>query len=571
MAARAPAGPVFRVPGVWVGGAQPEALAADLFRRREQGRLFLRRAAQGLRAHLGLVRFRQHLSAPLGHAARDAARIRHRHRVRPWHRTVARAGADGIGAVRPLHQGAERHATRDSRADLCRLVRTGYRVQGRARRHVGVLHRLLQRVPGRAGSELHRGGECAHPRRERPAAAAPRLRAKRDELGLCEPAQFGWTRVRRRGGRRVPGLVARRGLPHPAGGRHLRHQRRFCRHSCPYGICAAAGVGGRAGGAAPAGLAAAGRRNREDLMRWPLLLAALLASAVVAQPYPSRPVKVVVPFPPGATPDIVARPLSARLQDALGQPFVVENRSGAGGNIGTEGVAKAPADGYTLLVSINGPVATNKYLYRSLPYDPDKDLAPISLLATAPQMLVVVPELKLEGLRAFIDYARSHPGRISYASVGSGSASHLTMELLKSEARIEAVHVPYRGFPPAVTDMLAGNIQAMFAIIPGGLPHVKAGKMKGPSVPAHNTTPPSPHPRAARRGSVRAPARCAPSAAAPTANGSRFPDRAMRVARPAAGESPSSRRAASATPRGAGPRPARCSRPRQSPRCGNSA
>ncbi len=227
-------------------------------------------------------------------------------------------------------------------------------------------------------------------------------------------------------------------------------------------------------------------------MRWPLLLAALLASAVVAQPYPSRPVKVVVPFPPGATPDIVARTLSARLQDALGQPFVVENRSGAGGNIGTEVVAKAPADGYTLLVSINGPVATNKYLYRSLPYDPDKDLAPISLLATAPQMLVVVPELKLEGLRAFIDYARSHPGRISYASVGSGSASHLTMELLKSEARIEAVHVPYRGFPPAVTDMLAGNIQAMFAIIPGVLPHVKAGKMKGLAVTALKRSPLAP-------------------------------------------------------------------------------
>jgi tripartite-type tricarboxylate transporter receptor subunit TctC len=239
-------------------------------------------------------------------------------------------------------------------------------------------------------------------------------------------------------------------------------------------------------------MAAARRRNREDLMRWTLLLAALLASAAVAQPYPSRLVKVVVPFPPGATPDIVARTLAARLQDALGQPFVVENRTGAGGNIGTEVVAKAPADGYTLLVSINGPVATNKYLYRSLPYDPDRDLAPISLLAAAPQMLVVVPELKLEGLRAFIDYARSHPGRISYGSVGSGSASHLTMELLKSEARIEAVHVPYRGFPPAVTDMLAGNIQAMFAIIPGVLPHVKAGKMKGLAVTALKRSPLAP-------------------------------------------------------------------------------
>jgi tripartite-type tricarboxylate transporter receptor subunit TctC len=219
-------------------------------------------------------------------------------------------------------------------------------------------------------------------------------------------------------------------------------------------------------------------------MRWALLLAALLAMAAGAQSYPSRPVKVVVPLPPGSTPDIVGRTLSARLQEAFGQPFVVENRSGAGGNIGTDAVAKAPADGYTLLVSINGPVATNKYLYRSLPYDPDKDLAPISLLASAPQMLVVVPELKLENLRGFIEYARGSPGRISYGSVGSGSASHLTMELLKNEAKIEAVHVPYRGFPPAVTDMLAGNIQAMFAIIPGVLPHVKAGRMKALAVTA---------------------------------------------------------------------------------------
>ena len=217
-------------------------------------------------------------------------------------------------------------------------------------------------------------------------------------------------------------------------------------------------------------------------MRWALLLLLALCTAASAQPYPVRPVKLVVPFPPGSTPDIVGRTLAARLQETFAQPVVVENRSGAGGNIGTEAVAKAPADGYTLLIGINGPVATNKFLYSSLPYDPQKDLAPISLLASAPQMLVVVPELKLDSFAAFVDYARSHPGRISYASVGSGSASHLTMELLKNEAKIYAVHIPYRGFPPAVTDMLAGNIQAMFAIIPGVLPHVKAGRMKALAV-----------------------------------------------------------------------------------------
>ena len=219
-------------------------------------------------------------------------------------------------------------------------------------------------------------------------------------------------------------------------------------------------------------------------MRWAGLLALVISAAAAAQAYPSRPVKVVVPFPPGSTPDIVGRTLSSKLQESFGQPFVVENRTGAGGNIGTEAVAKAPADGYMLLIGITGPVATNKYLYRSLPYDPDKDLAPISLLASAPQMLVVVPELKVDTFRAFIDYARTNPGRISYGSVGSGSASHLTMELLKSEAKFYAVHIPYRGFPPAVTDMLAGNIHAMFAIIPGVLPHVRAGKMKALAVTA---------------------------------------------------------------------------------------
>ena len=227
-------------------------------------------------------------------------------------------------------------------------------------------------------------------------------------------------------------------------------------------------------------------------MRWLALLLPLLCTVAMAQPYPSHPVKVIVPFPPGSTPDIVGRTLAAKLQDAFGQPFVVENRTGAGGNIGTEAVAKAPADGYTLLIGITGPIATNKYLYKSLPYDPEKDLAPISLLASAPQMLVVTPQLNVDTFRAFIDHARAHPGKISYGSVGSGSASHLTMELLKSETKIDVVHVPYRGFPPAVTDMLAGNIQAMFAIIPGVLPHVRAGKMKALAVTALKRSPLAP-------------------------------------------------------------------------------
>jgi tripartite-type tricarboxylate transporter receptor subunit TctC len=222
------------------------------------------------------------------------------------------------------------------------------------------------------------------------------------------------------------------------------------------------------------------------MQAWPkavlLMVMLVLPWAVPAQTYPSKPVKVVIPYPPGSTPDIVGRTLSRKLQESLGQPFVVENRTGAGGNIGAEAVAKAPADGYTLLIGINGPAAINKFLYKNLSYDSDRDLTPVSLLASSPQMLVVTPAVRAGNFREFIEHARASPGRLSYGSVGSGSASHLTMELLKNDAKLFIVHIPYRGFPPAVTDMLGGNIDTMFAIIPAVLPQVRAGKMKALAV-----------------------------------------------------------------------------------------
>ena len=217
-----------------------------------------------------------------------------------------------------------------------------------------------------------------------------------------------------------------------------------------------------------------------------LLLLSALHAGVGAQAYPSKPVRVVVPYPAGSTPDIIGRVLSERLQAAFGQPFLVENRSGAGGNIGAEAVTKAAGDPHVLLIGGNGPVAINKHLYKQLTFDPDKDLVPVSLLASAPQMLVVKATLEASDFRSFVEHARRNPDRLSYASVGGGSASHLTMELLKSHARIALVHVPYRGFPPAVTDMLGGSIDAMFAIIPAVLPHVRAGKMKGLAVTGLN-------------------------------------------------------------------------------------
>jgi tripartite-type tricarboxylate transporter receptor subunit TctC len=212
------------------------------------------------------------------------------------------------------------------------------------------------------------------------------------------------------------------------------------------------------------------------------LAAAALASGAAAQGYPSKPIRLIVPFPGGSTPDTVARSLAQKLNEAWGQPIVVENKTGAGGNIGTAEAAKSAPDGYTLVIGINGPVAVNKALYKSLPYDPESDLQPISLLAVGAQMLAIHPSVPATNLKEFVEYARKNPGKISYGSVGAGSGSHLTMELFKSQAKIDMVHVPYRGFPPVVQDLLSGNLQATFAIIPAVLPNVTAGKLKGIAV-----------------------------------------------------------------------------------------
>ena len=216
-----------------------------------------------------------------------------------------------------------------------------------------------------------------------------------------------------------------------------------------------------------------------------LLLAialSLIATSALAQAYPAKPIRLVVPFPAGSTPDIVGRALGQKLAEAWRQPVVVDNKTGACGNIGTAEAAHAAPDGYTLLIGINGPIAVNKALYDKLPYDPEKDLKPISLLAAAPQLLTVHPSVPANNLKEFIAYVHANPDKLSYGSVGSGSASHLTMELLKSQAKLAIVHVPYRGFPPVVQDLLAGQLQATFAIIPAVLPHIKAGKLKALAV-----------------------------------------------------------------------------------------
>ena len=218
------------------------------------------------------------------------------------------------------------------------------------------------------------------------------------------------------------------------------------------------------------------------------LLLAVCAGACAAQPYPSKPVRLIVPFPVGSTPDIVARTLGQKLADAWGQPVIIDNKPGAGGNIGTAEAARALRDGYTLLIGSNGPIAVNQAMYKDLPYNAAKDLKPISLLAAAPQILAVHPSVPATDLKQFVEHARANPDKLSYGSVGAGSASHLTMELLKSQAKVSLVHVPYKGFPAVVQDLLSGQIQATFAIVPAVLPQIRNGRLKGLAVTSAKRT-----------------------------------------------------------------------------------
>ena len=196
-----------------------------------------------------------------------------------------------------------------------------------------------------------------------------------------------------------------------------------------------------------------------------------------AQDFPSKPVHIVVPVQ-GGTMDLLARLVAPQLSESLGQPVLVETRAGAGGNIGTDFVAKSAPDGYTLLVGFNGPLAINVTLFDKLPFDPVRDLAPITLAVSAPQFLVVHPSVPVSSVAEFVAYAKGFREPLSYGSIGVGGASHLTMEMFKSAAGLELVHVPYKGSAPAVNDLLAGTVPVAF-LVPGNvLPYVKAGRMK---------------------------------------------------------------------------------------------
>ena len=219
--------------------------------------------------------------------------------------------------------------------------------------------------------------------------------------------------------------------------------------------------------------------QRRLLLRTAAASAATLALPAVAQAWPSRPIRLVIPFPPGSSPDIVGRLIAEPLAAVLGQPVVIDNKPGAGGNLGTGLVAKAEPDGHTLLFTIQGPLVTAPLLSKALPYDPVRELAPVTLVATSPNLLVVDPKLGADTLADFIRIAKAKKGELNYGSVGNGSAAHLAMELFKRRAGVDLVHVPYQGFPQVVNAILAGQVQAGF-MVPGiAMGQVRAGKLRG--------------------------------------------------------------------------------------------
>jgi tripartite-type tricarboxylate transporter receptor subunit TctC len=221
-----------------------------------------------------------------------------------------------------------------------------------------------------------------------------------------------------------------------------------------------------------------------------LAVALLFPGTLAAQTdtYPSRPIKIVVAFTAGGTTDIIARIVGKKLTDAWGQQVIIDNRPGAGGNLGSNVVAKSPPDGYTLLIGSVGPLAINATLYPNMPYDHLKDFVPICLVASVPNMLVVHPSVPVHSVKDLVDLARTKPGSLNYGSTGNGTTGHLSGELMNERAGINLVHVPYRG-ATAVTDLLGGQVQLMFATIPSVIQHVRAGTLRAIAVTSSRRSP----------------------------------------------------------------------------------
>jgi tripartite-type tricarboxylate transporter receptor subunit TctC len=203
-----------------------------------------------------------------------------------------------------------------------------------------------------------------------------------------------------------------------------------------------------------------------------------LAMPAAAQNYPDRVVRIVNPFPPGGSVDVLARILAQKLSENLGQQFIIETRTGGGGNVGAEMVAKSDPDGYTLLFTAPGPLVVNQTLYARLPFDPARDFAPVALFAIAPIVLMVNPDIPANNVQELIAYAKARPGQLNFGSAGNGSTPHLNGELFKTMAHIDIVHVPYRGTGPAMNDLIGGHIQMFFDLLPASLPQIESRKVR---------------------------------------------------------------------------------------------
>jgi tripartite-type tricarboxylate transporter receptor subunit TctC len=227
------------------------------------------------------------------------------------------------------------------------------------------------------------------------------------------------------------------------------------------------------------------RNIRRVLVLLVAVLAALAAPFTFAQSaanYPAKPVRLVVPFPAGGTTDILARAVAQKLSEAWGRQMIVDNRPGAGGNIGSDLVAKSAPDGYTLLMGTVSTHAINPSLYKNMPYDHVKDFAPVILVAGVPNVLVVNPSLPVHSVPELIAYAKANPGKLNFASSGNGTSIHLSGELFKAMTGVEMTHVPYKGSAPALTDLIGGQVQLMFDNLPSSLPFIKAGKLRALAV-----------------------------------------------------------------------------------------
>ncbi len=213
------------------------------------------------------------------------------------------------------------------------------------------------------------------------------------------------------------------------------------------------------------------------------------STALLAQDYPTKPITLVVPFAAGGTTDIIGRMVADGLSKKLGQPVVVDNRGGAGGNLGASAVANAKADGYTLLMGYNGTNAINPSLYKQLSWDPIKSFDPISMVARVNNVVVVNPSLPIKTLQELVAYAKANPSAVNYGSAGAGSIFHLAGEMLEQQTGITLTHIPYKGAAPALVDTMGGQIQLMFTTIPTALPHIKSGKLRAIGVTGAQRSP----------------------------------------------------------------------------------